>query len=127
MQNKKKRKLNLVKFVSVFNLVIVVLILHFFDTYEIVQKVYGVLLISDALESGLMCKLSLPVTVLDPLVGDMLGDGHIGFSYKCKDGNLRSNYNARFQLTMSKHNLPYLLHLRNVIYKSLLTKKGGLL
>lgn len=56
----------------------------------------------------------IPSQYLDPMVGELLGDGGIGFPGK------RGN-NARFAITMGIDNYPYLLHLRYNIYKDLCT------
>lgn len=56
----------------------------------------------------------IPSQLLDPMVGDLLGDGSIAFAGK------RGN-NARFVITIGIDNYPYLLHLRYNIYKDLCT------
>lgn len=67
---------------------------------------------------------SLRLAILNPLVGDMVGDGFIGYSYKVNKGILLPNRNPRLGFTFSKDNLPYLVHLKENIYKDILTKNS---
>jgi len=57
------------------------------------------------------------------LIGDILGDGHIRFHGKSNIENNKKIYrsNARMEFTFSIHNLPYLRHLKYVLYKPICT------
>ena len=57
---------------------------------------------------------NLPNKYLDPMIGDLLGDGAL-----IKSGTLGTN--ARFQITLSINNYAYLKHLRYTIYKDICT------
>lgn len=57
----------------------------------------------------------IPSKFLDPMIGELLGDGSITFPGKL--GN-----NARFVITIGINNYPYLLHLRYNVYKDLCTE-----
>ena len=51
----------------------------------------------------------LPNKVLEALVGDMLGDGHIRYTKKELDGKPRGNSNAQFEMTLKSRDHVYFL------------------
>jgi hypothetical protein len=57
-----------------------------------------------------------PFNLMDALVGDLLGDGHIRLkTYK------NGNYIGRLEFTFSVKNLPYLRYLKFIIYQDICT------
>jgi len=59
----------------------------------------------------------------DALIGDLLGDGYLGFHGKSTIKKNKRVYtsNARMEFTFSIQNLPYLRHLKYVVYKRICT------
>ena len=57
------------------------------------------------------------------LIGDILGDGHLRFHGKSIIENNKKVYkgNARMEFTFSTQNLPYLRHLKDILYKPICT------
>ena len=62
--------------------------------------------------------IPLPKTLQDALIGNMLGDGHLRFTHKDKEGN--GSGNAQFSITLK--NYDYAFYLRNKIYSSICTQ-----
>ena len=62
----------------------------------------------------------LPITkkIEEAIIGDMLGDGHIGL------GNIKKwpGMNGRLEFTFSKDNLPYVQYLKFIVYANICTK-----
>ena len=56
----------------------------------------------------------LPDNIIYPLVGNMLGDGHLRFTHKDKTGKPKQNTNASHAMTLKSHE--YIMHLRDKIY-----------
>jgi NADH:ubiquinone oxidoreductase subunit 4 (subunit M) len=59
-----------------------------------------------------------PANIEDALIGDLLGDGHLRFHGKSTIENNKKVYtcNARMEFTFSTPNLPYLRHLKHVLF-----------
>jgi hypothetical protein len=59
-----------------------------------------------------------PANIEDALIGDLLGDGHLRFHGKSTIENNKKVYtcNARMEFTFSTPNLPYLRHLKYVLF-----------
>lgn len=72
---------------------------------------------SSPLSKEKLFQWAIPTTVKDALIGDMLGDGHISRG----DISKYPNINARLMFTFSAENLPYLRHLKFVVYSSIST------
>lgn len=60
--------------------------------------------------------------ILNPLVGNLLGDGHLRFTHKGKDNKAKPNTNALFAITLK--NKDYIYHLWTNIYRSICTELG---
>ena len=62
-------------------------------------------------------------TVIDAIIGDLLGDGHIRFTKKHVINNNQniSKANARMEFTFSTANLPYLRYLKYIAYQEYCT------
>lgn len=58
--------------------------------------------------------LALSRATLETITGNMLGDGHVGFSNR--DNNGKGTGNARYGMTMSTFAYSYLLQLFNAVY-----------
>jgi len=63
-----------------------------------------------------------PDNMIDAIIGDLLGDGHIRFSNKVlKDNKYFYQGNARMEFTFSTANLPYVQYLKFVAYSDICT------
>jgi hypothetical protein len=62
----------------------------------------------------------LPSEVLNPLVGNLLGDGHLRFNKKGPNGQPKPNTNAWYAMTLK--NQEYIMHLWSNIYYPICTK-----
>lgn len=54
---------------------------------------------------------------MDPLIGNMLGDGHLRFTHKDKEGKVRGN--SHYAMTSKSYE--YIMHLWSNIYYSICT------
>jgi hypothetical protein len=57
--------------------------------------------------------------ILNPLVGNMLGDGHLRFTHKDINRRPKPNTNALYSMTLK--NKEYIMHLWSNIFKSICT------
>jgi len=64
--------------------------------------------------------IPIPSEVLNPLVGNMLGDGHLRFNKKDKNGKPKPNTNAWYAIILK--NQEYIMHLWSNIYYPICTK-----
>jgi hypothetical protein len=62
----------------------------------------------------------LPKEVMDPLIGNLLGDGSLRFTHKGLDGKPKLNSNALYAMTLKDKD--YIYHLWQNIYYSISTK-----
>jgi hypothetical protein len=51
----------------------------------------------------------LPSNIIDPLVGNILGDGHLRFTHKDKNGKPKVGTNALYAMTLKSHD--YIMYL----------------
>jgi hypothetical protein len=63
--------------------------------------------------------LALPREILKPLVGNMLGDGHLRFTHKDVNGKPKPNTNAHYAMTLKNHE--YIMHLWYNVFKAICT------
>lgn len=61
---------------------------------------------------------------MEIITGNLLGDGSLRYSNFKRDGKIRGN--ARYEMTMSAKVYPYLLHLREDVYKEYTTESRKL-
>jgi len=63
--------------------------------------------------------IALTKEVMDPLVGNLLGDGSLRFTHKGVDGKPKPNCNANFVMTLKRKDYTY--HLWGNIYSTIFT------
>lgn len=61
----------------------------------------------------------LPSNIIDPLVGNILGDGHLRFTHKDKNGKPKVGTNALYAMTLKSHD--YIMYLWSKIYFQICT------